>query len=55
VGGAVVIVEYDPRWPRRFEEEKARLVAAIGPRVVAVEHSGARRSPASPPNRSSIS
>ena len=43
-GGAVVIVEYDPRWPLRFGEE-ARLLAAIGPRVVAVEHVGSTAVP----------
>ena len=34
------IADYDPAWPCLFEEEKARIVAAIGPYVLAVEHIG---------------
>ncbi len=36
----VVVVDYDPRWPLRFEEEKARMVEALGDTVVAIEHVG---------------
>ncbi len=25
MNGSVVIVDYDPRWPRLFEEESARV------------------------------
>jgi GrpB-like predicted nucleotidyltransferase (UPF0157 family) len=36
----VVIYDYDARWPVQFEAEKARILAAIGGHVVAVEHIG---------------
>jgi sirohydrochlorin cobaltochelatase len=36
----VVIVDYDPQWPARFEEERALIRSAIGPHVVAIEHVG---------------
>ena len=26
----VIVVEYDPRWPRLFEEEKTRLLVVVG-------------------------
>lgn len=37
---ALVLVESDPTWPRRFEVEKRSIEAALGPRVRAVEHVG---------------
>ena len=46
--GEVVVVDYDPRWPRQFEEEKARIVAALGDvmeGVVAIEHVGSTAVP----------
>ncbi len=47
-GGAVLLIDYDPRWPREFEEEKARVLAAIGPHVVGVEHIGSTAVPGLP-------
>ena len=44
-GGAVVVADYDPRWPRMFEEERRRIVGAIGPLAVAVEHVGSTSVP----------
>ena len=44
-GGTVVIVDCDPRWPAMFEEEKVRILATIGPHVVAVEHIGSTAVP----------
>ena len=44
-GGRVVLLEYDPRWPLQFEEEKARILAAIRPAVVAIEHVGSTAVP----------
>ena len=44
-GGPIVIVDYDPRWPRMFEEERARILAATRPHVVAVEHIGSTAVP----------
>jgi GrpB-like predicted nucleotidyltransferase (UPF0157 family) len=37
---AVLLVEYDPAWPRRFEVEKQSIEAALGQRARAVEHVG---------------
>lgn len=41
----VIIVEYDPRWPMMFEEEKARLREVIGGKVLALEHVGSTAVP----------
>jgi GrpB-like predicted nucleotidyltransferase (UPF0157 family) len=35
-----VIVDYNPAWPRMFESEKSRILAATGNRIVALEHIG---------------
>ena len=37
---AIVIENYDPEWPRRFEIEKAKIEEALGERALAVEHIG---------------
>ncbi len=36
----VIIVEYNPRWPALYEEEKERILGLIGHRVVTIEHVG---------------
>lgn len=41
----IEIVDYDPAWPRRFEDEKSRIIVAIGSSVVAVEHVGSTAIP----------
>ncbi|MBD0369224.1 MAG: GrpB family protein [Pyrinomonadaceae bacterium] len=41
----VVIVEYNPAWPARFEEEKARILNLIGSWVERVEHIGSTSVP----------
>ncbi len=41
----IAVVEYNPRWPRLFEEEKARLLAAAGGVLTAVEHIGSTAVP----------
>lgn len=41
----VVIVDYDPRWPRFFDEEKTNILRVIGPMVVAIEHIGSTAVP----------
>jgi GrpB-like predicted nucleotidyltransferase (UPF0157 family) len=41
----VVIVDYDPEWPRRFEEQRAKLRAALGERVRRIEHIGSTSVP----------
>ena len=38
--GPVIIVDYDLRWPILYEEEKRRILEAIGHKVVAIEHIG---------------
>lgn len=49
VGGreprAIVIVEYDPGWPERYERERERIVSALGERAVSVEHVGSTAVP----------
>jgi GrpB-like predicted nucleotidyltransferase (UPF0157 family) len=41
----IVIVEYDPHWPRIFEELRASLVTSLGDLAVAVEHVGSTAVP----------
>jgi GrpB-like predicted nucleotidyltransferase (UPF0157 family) len=45
MGTPVVIVDYDPQWPRMYEEERARIRGAIGHLVVAIEHIGSTAVP----------
>lgn len=45
MGAPIEITDYDPAWPRLFEEEKARILETIGPWVVAVEHVGSTAVP----------
>jgi GrpB-like predicted nucleotidyltransferase (UPF0157 family) len=40
VGEPVEVVDYDPRWPRRCDTERERILAATGPWIVAIEHIG---------------
>jgi GrpB-like predicted nucleotidyltransferase (UPF0157 family) len=40
MSGRVVVVDYDPAWPRLYEEEARRVRAAFGDLVVEVEHMG---------------
>ncbi len=41
----VVIVEYDPDWPRRFEIERKKIVGALAGRALAVDHVGSTSVP----------
>ena len=41
----VVVVEYDQDWPILFEEERRRVLEAIGHKVSAVEHIGSTAVP----------
>jgi len=45
VKNPVVIVDYDARWPIIYEKEKARILKAIGGKVVAIEHVGSTAVP----------
>jgi len=38
-------VEYDPRWPTLYEEEKDRILAVAGDFIVAIEHIGSTAVP----------
>jgi GrpB-like predicted nucleotidyltransferase (UPF0157 family) len=42
---SVVVEPYDPEWPRLFEEERQRIVAAIGHIVAGVHHVGSTSIP----------
>lgn len=41
----ITIVDYDLRWPEIFEDERARIVEAIGERVVEIQHIGSTAVP----------
>ena len=41
----VVVVEYDAGWPAQFASEKARIEAAVGGIVIAIEHAGSTAVP----------
>ncbi len=43
--GTVEVVNYDPHWPRQFEDEKRRLLAVFGDRPLALEHVGSTSVP----------
>lgn len=43
--GRVVLVEYDPAWPRLFAREAERIRAALGDRARLVEHVGSTSVP----------
>lgn len=42
---SIVVEEYDPQWPRLYEEERARIMTAIGQTLVAIEHVGSTAVP----------
>jgi GrpB-like predicted nucleotidyltransferase (UPF0157 family) len=41
----ILIADYDPAWPRLFEDERQRLQAAIGEWAIAIEHVGSTAVP----------
>lgn len=41
----VRVVDPDPAWPERYEELRARIVAALGPRVLQLDHVGSTSVP----------
>ena len=41
----VIIVQYDPRWPKLFEEEKCRVLNVAGEKILAIEHVGSTAVP----------
>ena len=42
---AIVIEEYDPAWAARFEQVKASLAEALGPKALQIEHFGSTSVP----------
>jgi GrpB-like predicted nucleotidyltransferase (UPF0157 family) len=45
VDGQVVLVDYDPAWPAQYERQAARVRAALGERVLLLEHAGSTSVP----------
>jgi len=45
LAGPIVIDEYDPEWPHRFEREERRIRAALGERALQIEHAGSTSVP----------
>jgi len=45
VSHPVIIVDYDPRWPILYEDEKDRIRGIIGHKVLAIEHIGSTAVP----------
>jgi GrpB-like predicted nucleotidyltransferase (UPF0157 family) len=43
--GPVTLHEYDPRWPQQFAGQSARIRAALGERVLRLEHVGSTAVP----------
>ena len=43
--GPITLAEHDPAWPGLFEREAARIRAALGDRVVMLEHTGSTSVP----------
>ena len=41
----MLVVEYDPQWPRRYEEERSRIAAALGGLMTGIEHVGSTAVP----------
>lgn len=41
----IVIADYDPRWPRRFEAERERIAQALGAGALRIEHIGSTAVP----------
>ena len=41
----IIIVDYKPEWPAEFEKERARILGAIGDKLLAVEHIGSTAVP----------
>jgi GrpB-like predicted nucleotidyltransferase (UPF0157 family) len=41
----IVIVDYDTRWPQLFEEERERILGAIGDWLLGIEHIGSTAVP----------
>ena len=45
---SIVIADYDPAWPERFDREEAKIRTALGERALAIEHIGSTSVPGLP-------
>lgn len=45
LAGRIHLVEYDPEWPRWFQEHAAKIREVLGPLVLAIEHVGSTAVP----------
>jgi GrpB-like predicted nucleotidyltransferase (UPF0157 family) len=43
--GPIIIENYDPLWPQRFEQIRARIAPTLGPLSAAIEHIGSTAVP----------
>ncbi len=41
----IIIEEYNPEWPAKFEQERAAILRAIGPCIAQIEHIGSTSIP----------
>jgi GrpB-like predicted nucleotidyltransferase (UPF0157 family) len=44
-GGAILIQDYDPRWPAMFADERARIAGVLGSALITIEHIGSTSVP----------
>jgi GrpB-like predicted nucleotidyltransferase (UPF0157 family) len=42
---SIVVVDYDPSWPKLFEEHRARIATALGSAALRIEHVGSTAVP----------
>lgn len=42
---AIVLVDYDPSWPARFQHEWAKITTALGAEAISIEHIGSTAVP----------
>ena len=45
LSGKVILVDYDPAWPRLFARESERISSALGRKALAIEHVGSTSVP----------
>lgn len=48
VNGQIAVVPYDPAWPGQYGRQAARIQAALGDRIVSLEHIGSTAVPGLP-------
>lgn len=48
LSASIRLVKYDPEWPRMFEREAQRILAALGDRALRIEHVGSTSVPELP-------